>query len=420
MTDTDDSKQVSNYLTASRRLRPCFHTIDMRGRVTAPCTRYLINDRVHFLDDASFRVFEEGLRRHHGVLTMETFEAVVAVPEGRRHGLEATPPAPDVEPPPVPEAPAGGPPPPDAAGRVVESIPFGFFAQRREPRVQYVCEIQLNAGGQQTRGVTFDLSVNGARISVQDDLDVEVGTIVSVSFMGLNAEARGVDVYDVPYHVARKDYAEDALLLGLRRVDARRSAPFAQFLGALVARHDPHNRPDGEDDFKTALVWYFERLIAQNSAQIPFFVGGEGDGLFVDAVAASPGNQHLLRFFATAEDNYNFTPLCLPDRLRALAAGESLMLVLYRERGDRDRSARVHSASNLDYASEADFADFLRYARTHTEHCVLLAAAGRDAARTSPSSENRPIHPTSAHPGAGPGRAARRPPAPIDLCRLSC
>lgn len=380
MTDTDDSCEVSDYLTTSRRLRPCYRAIDMRGKVAAPCTRYLINDRVHFLDDASFKIFEEGLRRHHGVLTMETFEAVTGLLQPQPGGAEADGPAPAPDQPDYlpddrsPEPGAGA----SATAAGVEFIPFGFFAQRREPRAQYVCEIQLNAGGQQARGVTFDLSVNGARISVQDDLNVDVGAIVSVSFMGLNALARGVDVYDVPYHVVRKDRADDAVLLGLRRVDARRFAPFAQFLGRLIARHGPGQDFGRDDDFKTALVWYYERLIAQHSAQIPFFVGGEGeDDLIVDAVAASPGNQALLRFFATAEDNYNFTPLCLPDRLRALAAGETLVLALYRERGEGDRTARIHSASNLDFESDAAFAAFLRLARTHPEHCVLAAVAGR-------------------------------------------
>lgn len=377
MTDTEDTSQVSDYLRASRRLRPCFDVIDLRGKVTAPCTRYLINDRVHYLDDASFRIFEEGLRRHHGVLTMETFDAIVALPEtggGSPHFAASPATAEPILRPPID---ADQPVTVDAVGPAVESLPFGFFAQRREQRLDFVCEIQLSAAGRQVRGVTFDLSVSGARISVQEDPNVEVGSVVTVSFMGLNTEARGIDVYDVPYHVVRRDVAEGAVLLGLRRVDARRFAPFAQFLASLIARHDAVDRSTGGDDYKAALVWYYERLIAQNSAQIPFFVSGEGGALRLDAVAASPGNQFLLRFFATSEDNYNFTPLCLPDRLQALAAGQSVIVIMYRDQGEGDRSARIHSASNLDYSDDRDFAEFLRHARTHAEYCVVLAVAGK-------------------------------------------
>ncbi|MGW8311581.1 MAG: hypothetical protein ACWGNB_11025, partial [Thiogranum sp.] len=83
--DNSDTGRFLQRMEESRLTRPCFQTIDMRGRVAGECRRYAFNDRIHYLDDVSFQLFEQGLQNNNGVYTVGTFEAIM----GRAHTLQA-------------------------------------------------------------------------------------------------------------------------------------------------------------------------------------------------------------------------------------------------------------------------------------------------------------------------------------------
>jgi hypothetical protein len=83
--ENSDTGRFMRRMEESRLTRPCFQTIDMRGRVAGECRRYAFNDRVHYLDDISFQMFEQGLRDYNGVYTVGTFEAIM----GGAHTLQA-------------------------------------------------------------------------------------------------------------------------------------------------------------------------------------------------------------------------------------------------------------------------------------------------------------------------------------------
>ena len=83
--ESSDTGRFLKRMEDSRLTRPCFQTIDMRGRVAGECRRYAFNDRVHYLDDISFQMFEQGLQDNRGVFTVGTFEAIV----GGEHTIQA-------------------------------------------------------------------------------------------------------------------------------------------------------------------------------------------------------------------------------------------------------------------------------------------------------------------------------------------
>ena len=83
--ESSDTGRFLQRMEETRLTRPCFQTIDMRGRVAGECRPYAFNDRVHYLDDISFQMFEQGLRDNKGVFTVGTFEAIV----GGAHTIQA-------------------------------------------------------------------------------------------------------------------------------------------------------------------------------------------------------------------------------------------------------------------------------------------------------------------------------------------
>ena len=384
MTERQDAEQFFRQFNTSQRLRPCYQSIDMRGRVAEPCSRYLFNDRIHYLDDRSLQIYQQGLKRHRGVFTIETFEAVIHAP----HTLDAPQPAnpagraDEKEPAEIPDHETDvqteqvGEQADDRL-EAVDVIRFGYFKERREPRLEIVCEVEATLRGKHIKGVIRDLSISGTRIFIDGIHEAAPGDEVLVSFMGFQDVASGVDVYDVVYKVIDSAFTDTDTVLRLRREKAGPVSAFNRFVQGLVERHDPNRKLDIEDDYQTALTWYYERLYAEHSTLVPFFVGkGEQGGLYVQSVALTRDNRQLSGFFSTYTDNYNFTPLVMPERLENLQQGRRIMIAMFREQGGQDRSQRIHSASELDYPDSESFLDFVAYALGHPEHCVVSVSAG--------------------------------------------
>ena len=386
MTAVTDSPKVTSYFKkfkTSQQLRPCYQAIDMRGRVSEPCGRYLFNDRIHYLDDRSLVMYQEGVKRNRGVLTMQTFESVINAPHTlNQAGMnDARVPAANNDA--IEELQQEAEPeenyPVELNATITdpEIISFGYFKERREPRLQIICEAEALLYGARIKGVTRDLSVSGIKFFIEGSHSVRTGDEIFISFMGIQREAEGIDVYDIPYAVVAFDYQDEGVLLGLQRTNPGKQTQFDKCIASLLKRRDPDHKLDIEDDCQSAQAWYFERLYAENSAFIPFFISkDETDNLLVQSVALTKGNQYLSRFFCTNTDNYNFTPLCLPLRLQVLQGQKNLLIAMYRDQGDSDRSQRIHSAACSEFSTHEEFLGFVKHALSFPEHCVIKVMPG--------------------------------------------
>jgi hypothetical protein len=175
----------------------------------------------------------------------------------------------------------------------------------------------------------------------------------------------------VPYQIVSSEERDAETVLCLQRLNLEQPAGFSELMEALVERYQNRYKLDVDDEYQSILSWYYERCYAQSATQIPFFVEQGETGLCVQAVAMSEGNSHLARFFCTDEDNYNFTPLCLPGRLQQLEQNQSFVVAMFRRRGEQDQCMRIHSAADFEYVSTADFQEMLRYTMAQSEHCIV-------------------------------------------------
>ena len=392
-----DTGRFLERLEESRLTRPCFQTIDMRGRVAGDCRPYAFNDRIHYLDDISFQMFEQGLRDNRGVYTVGTFEAIV----GGAHTLKAQQDARDqalrrqeeIEQRRRERARAAAleraalNQQEDAEGVYADAprlpdnpdlLPLGYFRKRSHPRLQYACAVELERGNIKSSGITRDISVCGAQVRVRGLTAFRTGDEIKVSFAGLRDEAGKVRVTRITYSAVSVQERDAETILYLRRCDLERPSGFTELVEGLVQRYEHKYKLDVEDEYQSVLSWYYERCYAQSATQIPFFVEcDQQDKLRVQAVAMSAGNSHLARFFCTDADNYNFTPLCLPQRLQRLGEQQSFVLAMYRQRGERDQCMRIHSAADFEFPSPQAFAAFLRYALAQSEHSIVKLHVSR-------------------------------------------
>lgn len=384
--ETSDTGQFLQRLEESRLTRPCFQTIDMRARVAGECHLYAFNDRIHYLDDISFQMFEQGLHDNNGVYTVGTFEAIV----GGDHTLQAQSSAreaaqrrrAEIEQRRLERAQArarelagdngrpGMPAPP-----LVENpdiLPLGYFRKRTYQRLQYACPVTLERGNICTEGVTHDISVSGLRVTIRGLTTFAPGQHIQVRF-----RARGPDTDELPrsritYRIVSIEPRGDETTLRLSRPDLKTPAGVSQLLESLVETYQGKYKLDVEDEYQSILSWVYERSSAQSVTQLPLFIEqGDSDGLRVQAVAMSEGNAHLARFFCTDADSYDFTPLCLPQRLQQLNEARSYLLAMYRRQGDRDRCRRIYSLADAECASPEDFFRFAAWVLQQQDHCIV-------------------------------------------------
>lgn len=391
--EDSDTGNFLKRVEETRLTRPCFQTIDMRGKVAGECRGYAFNDRIHYLDDISFQMFERGLREHNGVYTVGTFESIVggahtlqaqihardeaqqrrreieqrrlertrdaARERARVDGVEE---AEDVQP---------------VIADNPESLPLGYFRKREHPRLQYACKTRLQAGNIRSDGITRDISVCGLQVRIKGLTAFREGQKVRVSFTGLQDKAGGVQVDDVLYRIVRMQTRDAETALFLRRVDLDEPAGFSDFLSGFIEENQRRYKLDVDDEYQSTLSWYYERCHAQSITQLPIFVEKtESAGLRVQAVAMSEGNTHLARFFCTDVDNYDFSPLGLPARLEHLAEQGEFVMAIYRRKGDADDRMRLHSAADFEFSSEADFSRFICYAARQPEYSVVKVQLG--------------------------------------------
>ncbi len=386
--ENSDTGRFIQRMEDSRLTRPCFQTIDMRGRVAGDCRRYAFNDRVHYLDDISFQMFEKGLQENRGVFTVGTFEAIV----GGEHTIQAQTDAREEEDRRRAELEQRRLERARAAARErngesgdgnerevtgltenPDQLPLGYFRRREHPRLQYACSVTLQRGNIRTNAMTRDISVCGLRINIKGLTTFKAGQDIQVTFRGglLTEDDNGEHEY-IKYRVVRIESREAETALCLQRANMDRPAGFSELVGKLVEQHQRKYKLDAEDEYRSVQSWLYERSYAQSASQIPFFVEQDEQGqLRVQVVAMSEGNAHLARFFCTDTDNYNFTPLCLPHRLQQLNEGASYVLAMYRERGEQDKCLRIHSAADFESGTWQTFQSFVAHALQQPEHCIV-------------------------------------------------
>jgi len=377
-------------MEASRLTRPCFQTIDMRSRVAGECRRYAFNDRVHYLDDISFQMFEQGLQDNNGVYTVGTFEAIMSgdhTLQAQQHAHEAARRRQEeikqrrLEHARAAARERGA---EDEGSSTVagelstlltdnpELLPLGYFRKRTHPRLQYACQVMVEHGNIRTNGMTRDISVCGTRVNIKGLTAFKVGQDVQLTFSGLLSNGESKQKRRIPYCVVKIETRDTGTALCLRRENMEKPVGFSQQIEALIEQNQRKYKLDVEDEYQSILSWLYERIYAQSAIQIPFFVEqNEGGDLRVQAVAMSKGNSHLARFFCTGEDNYNFTPLCLPHRLQHLESGQSYVLAMYRKRSDQDNCLRINSAADIEFSCQQDFQHFVSHAMQQSDYCIV-------------------------------------------------
>lgn len=373
---SDEIENFFKWVNTTKRIKPCYESLDMRGKVSASCSRYVINGRVHYLDNASFTIFQEGLKRNRGVFTVDVYKAVVlkdrtlfdqpksAQAQTKNSAISI----------PSTAASAALPAPEheklEAKKNATTAVKFGYFRQKSEEPAGLINVVQLQAENVDMPGAIASVSESNLVLNVDEVDNLVAGHQVTVQFTGIRQNDSEASIPDVDYLIRVVRSLKKGFGLELDLVPEQRNASMT--LAKIAAYFDPTTKTETADEYESLLSWYFERTYAESLTRLPFFmVSNEQGDPAVKSFAISNRNRYLASFFYNKSDRYNMSPLCLPERLVELKKRGSLLVVMYRDQGASDRNSRIHSAAENDYASREEFLSCVQHAFSYPEHCLV-------------------------------------------------
>jgi len=273
------------------------HDLDMRQFVTAPCQRRRYRSRFFWLDEASHKLFHEGLGRDGGVFTVATYEEIIAdarLKAGQR----------------LRHAPANGSAVPArlatmyrtneaAVQQLHEVLKLGYFEKRRKDRIKFTTRVLLIGDGPILPGRTRDISETGIQIQTAFLGDYRVGDVVQVKFPNLPE----IKDAQVRYRMIRIIHKLNINFVSLRCVEED-SHPVTALVHSLFDRQGDSEEGqlylDAEDASLTAESLLAERHYMHSTASLPFFLAHDGPhGVRMTMVCYNEANEESLVAFKT-------------------------------------------------------------------------------------------------------------------------
>ncbi len=382
--------ETGRFLKRLERIRtskPCYLTVDMRGKVPGDCSRHVFNNREFYLDQISHGIFQHGLNEHNGVFTVGTYEAIVngehtnrAIRERELRKEREPTSTQSVTKTSTTSTGRSGTDSSDneAAKETVEQTPdnppttvFGYYQKRSEPRLNYVTDVELICGQLTLRAKTRDLSVHGIGLSIKDRVELPAGQRVIVTFTKLHEETEHQFLVNVPYELVAQRRSENEYRLMLKLIEQQQDNPTKEYFEEFIEQNRLRYKYEVEDLLTETTARLYERVYTENLSGLPFFVNSDPEGVLrVEQIAVTDGNSPLAQFFSNDIEQLDLSPLCLPSRLESLLAKGEELFVLYRaaEGNQAIRSTTDHELENTDAVLR-----FIRFALGQPEHCIVKA-----------------------------------------------
>ena len=187
--DLPKSKQFLLKMELKRMAQPCSYFIDLRGHVDGDVKPYDYMGKTHYMDDNAIKVFEAGLKQY-GSYTLGLYEEVLNTEnnfrvmhrkqtEDRvRNALQNDGTFTNQQAEAEPELPP----------QYARVIHFGQYTSRRDERMHFSIDVEVELDGKRFQASTSDLSVSGCKLKLQQAAKTDAGKLVKLHFTGLEQE----------------------------------------------------------------------------------------------------------------------------------------------------------------------------------------------------------------------------------------
>ncbi|MFT4929019.1 MAG: hypothetical protein ACI8WB_005145 [Phenylobacterium sp.] len=303
--------QIKNELL--RITEPYAKVIDLRGKVSGKCRKFVHKGRIHYLDESAIEVFNTGLslfgqytrgiwedvnntNNNFWVLQekkeQERLNTVKAEQNRKAEKLQQI-----------------------LATKLsytadhypVHVIRFGDYLNREEERMNYSVQALLHyEDGREMEAVTKDFSIKGLYLRVPLAEKIEAEDIVKVTLQEQDKAYDALAKQGIEYQVKRIEYIDKVIWLGLTRTFAEAQPipegeeafddDFAVYAKNLIASNKYVYKINLDNAIDAALKQGYEQVFFSRTVTIPLFV-------------ETLGSQYRLRYALTTglnADNYKF------------------------------------------------------------------------------------------------------------------
>lgn len=297
---SDQLSREEQFLARAEALRlrqEWTHDVDMRHYVSEPCRRYRYRRRIYWLDPESRRLFLEGVRRDGGVVTVGTYETVLAAAKSKAHQDPKRPPVGTDALPASLQAKLSA--DEGAVHQLHDIFSLGYFEQRRNDRVKYTTRVVIIGEGPILAGRTRDISETGIRVRTSSQGGYQADDVIKIKFPDLPEQKDRL----VPYRVVRIVRKLNDFYFALRCEEGSVN-PIADLLRSLGELQEDNGDGslllDAEDASLTAESLLAERHYMHSAASVPFFLARDGmRGVRIKAIFYNGVNEGSLSAFNT-------------------------------------------------------------------------------------------------------------------------
>ncbi len=443
-----DTYKFLKRLEETRLAKEYDRSIDLRDRVSGEIKRVPYKNLVHYLDQVSYRIFQEGVRSNGGKLTVQTAEKILSGKHLRKRNTVPPPsrvrkadrsPVPGftsaTSPPPAAPAPTRQTPgqtdeipkesqplsPAEQSPGRPETVTFGYFHKRSEPRLVFVSKVELRCNETVFAATTKDLSLHGTRIIVEgENLPFRQDEIVEVTFQQLQEEHGDgdADLSGIPYSICSLEENGSQTQLRLRRQPDDGHTSLTAFLETFMQKNRKKYKLDPEDEQATATSVLYQKFYCESLTQLPLFIRLDDRGSpYIQRLALTRNNENLFEFFRSEKGVLDLSPLRLPQRIHHIVHhiapaslhydvddhstpfGEMILICF------RDQHDRLYSAADFELETVRNKYRFIMHAMVHQQFRVykIMAQLIRDhdleklLHRSAPLAEKSPEHAERLH-----------------------
>ncbi|WMS86646.1 PilZ domain-containing protein [Pleionea litopenaei] len=387
-----DTARFLERMEQRRLATPCYIAIDMRGKVEDSCRAYTFEGLTHHLDQKCINLFEQEAARYDGQYTVGVFEAV----QGAEHTFRAQHEREQEkriaeQKRQLAQAKSNAPKDPlfnkstqnDSSDTVNESvqeaaneetdehsirlIPFGYRAQRKEGRLNYVTEVSIRFdNGTVLKGKTADISTAGIKVSLFGQTEnIATETVLGVSFDALEAQYT-LQLGFVDYTLIEQTQDHHGRTqFRLARTDQSEHEQFNIFIDEFIKSYQSRYKLELEDSLLALYAKAYERIFNAGSACSISLLGSLNNKLQSLYTATRPEEHSQLHNALIGSIAEHIPQLCEPSEDGKIA--NNYLLEAFLVKGKQQH--RVYCSTRSALIKNKQFDEFLKVG----SQCHLIA-----------------------------------------------
>ena len=192
----------------------------------------------------------------------------------------------------------------------IESMKINYNDQRQEPRFKYNTPISVSLNNDLFHGVTYDFSTNGVKVKFKQEMPIQQGDIIDISFPELQKITSSFELKSLAYEVMR--LSNQNTVVNLRVHVEKHQHIGRSFFKALIKKNETKLLSDDSALSTPGLAKALRNIYGASSPTLSLIIQTSGSRYKINTMTSNGEESKLLNYFSQLSDNkqyYNLYPL---------------------------------------------------------------------------------------------------------------